>query len=77
MNLPIFCTKLVLPESIRLESIKSDNMKTRKVRKRLNKKERNLQKNIIDRFIREIEREEPLEADILNSMVAFQPLYVR
>jgi ribosomal protein L10 len=36
-----------------------------------------LKNNLMNRFIREIEREEPLEMDVRNTMLAYQPNRVR
>jgi ribosomal protein L10 len=36
-----------------------------------------LKNNLMNRFIREIEREEPLEMDIINTMMANQLMKVR
>ncbi|WP_321372057.1 hypothetical protein [uncultured Draconibacterium sp.] len=54
-------------------------MKTRR-RKRKNRKEFKLnirQNNLMNRFIREIEREEPLEFESLQTMLVYQPVIVR
>ncbi|WP_319589572.1 hypothetical protein [uncultured Draconibacterium sp.] len=49
-------------------------------RKRKNRKEFKLNirhNNLMNRFIREIEREEPLEFESLQTMLVYQPMIVR
>lgn len=56
-----------------------NGMKTGR-RKRRNRKEFKLNiryNNLMNRFIREIEREEPLELDTLQTMLVYQPVRVR
>ncbi|WP_297097328.1 hypothetical protein [uncultured Draconibacterium sp.] len=51
-----------------------------KIRNRKNRREfRNTIKrnNLMTRFIREIEREEPLEFDTMQTMLVYQPVRVR
>lgn len=62
-----------------LKTNKYNSMKTRK-RKRRNRKEFKLNiryNNLMNRFIREIEREEPLEFDTMQTMLVYQPVRVR
>nr|WP_321355395.1 hypothetical protein [uncultured Draconibacterium sp.] len=54
-------------------------MKTRR-RKKRNHKEFKLnirRNNLMNRFIREIEREEPLEFESLQTMLVYRPVIVR
>ena len=52
-------------------------MKTMKQRRISEIKAIIMKKNLMNRFIHEIEREEPLENDLMNTMLAYQPIRVR
>ncbi len=63
-------------------SLKANNLNEMKTgrRKRKNRKEFKLNirhNNLMNRFIREIEREEPLEIESLQTMLVYQPVIVR
>ncbi len=62
--------------------LKTNNLNSMKTgrRKRKNRKEFKLNirhNNLMNRFIREIEREEPLEFESLQTMLVYQPMIVR
>ncbi len=62
-----------------LKTINLNSMKTRR-RKKRNHKEFKLnirRNNLMNRFIREIEREEPLEFESLQTMLVYRPVIVR
>ena len=62
-----------------LKTINLNSMKTR-IRKKRNRKEFKLnirRNNLMNRFIREIEREEPLEFESLQTMLVYRPVIVR